>query len=94
MKSLLVTGGAGFIGSEFVRQAVKQGYSVSVVDILSYAGDMARIEKIEKKIGFYQVDIGNADFLNYIFQSRKPDAVIHWAAESHVDRSILDATPF
>lgn len=94
MKRLLVTGGAGFIGSEFVRQAVKRGYAVSVVDVFSYAGDIERIRKVEKKISFYQADIGNADLMRYIFQTEKPDAVIHWAAESHVDRSILDATPF
>ncbi|MGD0283394.1 MAG: dTDP-glucose 4,6-dehydratase [Dissulfurispiraceae bacterium] len=94
MHKLLVTGGAGFIGSEFVRQAVKRGYAVSVVDALSYAGDMARIEKVEKKLTFYKANIGDVDFIRHIFQAEKPDAVIHWAAESHVDRSILDATPF
>ncbi len=94
MRRLLVTGGAGFIGSEFVRQAVRLGYAVSVVDALSYAGDMSRIEKVEKKITFYKADIENLDFMRYIFEIERPDAVIHWAAESHVDRSILDATPF
>jgi len=94
MKRLLVTGGAGFIGSEFVRQAVGKGYAVSVVDALSYAGDMSRIEKVGKKVTFYKADIGNSDLMRYIFETVRPDAVIHWAAESHVDRSILDATPF
>lgn len=94
MKKLLVTGGAGFIGSEFVRRALKRGYAVIVVDALSYAGDIARLEKVEKKITFYKSDICNADFIDHIFRSEKPDAVVHWAAESHVDRSILDAAPF
>ncbi len=94
MKRLLITGGAGFIGSEFVRQAVERGYTVSVVDALSYAGDISRIEKVEKKLTFYKADIGNADLMRYIFETERPHAVIHWAAESHVDRSILDATPF
>lgn len=94
MQKLLVTGGAGFIGSEFVRQAVKRGFSVSVVDALSYAGDLKRVEKVEKRIKFYKTDIGNADFLRHIFRTERPDAVVHWAAESHVDRSIQDATPF
>lgn len=90
----MVTGGAGFIGSEFVRQAVKRGYTVSVIDALSYAGDRARLQKVEKKITFYKADIGNTDFLHHIFRAERPDAVVHWAAESHVDRSIQDATPF
>ncbi len=91
---LLITGGAGFIGSEFVRQAVKRGYSVGVIDALSYAGDMARIQKVAKKVTSYKADIGNVDFIRQIFKTERPDAVIHWAAESHVDRSILDAGPF
>ncbi len=94
MHKLLVTGGAGFIGSEFVREAVRRGHAVSVVDALSYAGDMSRIEKVGKKLTFYKADIGNLDFMKYIFETERPDAVVHWAAESHVDRSILDATPF
>src|SRR5271169_5343148 len=94
MQKLLITGGAGFIGSEFVRQAVKRGYSVGVIDALSYAGDKARIRKVEKKVTFYKTDIGNSDFIRHIFKTERPDAVIHWAAESHVDRSILDAGPF
>jgi len=94
MRKLLVTGGAGFIGSEFVRQAVKRGYSISVIDALSYAGDLARIQTVEKQITFYKTDIGNVDFLQHIFLTERPDAVVHWAAESHVDRSIEDATPF
>ena len=94
MKKILVTGGAGFIGSEFVRQAVKRGYAVSVVDALSYAGDKKRIEKVEKKLTFYKSDICNLEFVQHIFNAEKPDAVVHWAAESHVDRSIADATPF
>jgi dTDP-glucose 4,6-dehydratase len=94
MRKLLVTGGAGFIGSEFVRQAVKRGYEVSVIDVVSYAGDIERIKKVEKKVSFYQADIGNIDLMRYIFQTVKPDTVVHWAAESHVDRSIVDAAPF
>ncbi len=55
---------------------------------------MARIQKVGKKITFYKADIGNEDFIRHIFETWRPDAVVHWAAESHVDRSILDATPF
>src|SRR4030067_2565987 len=94
MKKLLVTGGAGFRGSEFVRQGVKRGYEIVVVDKLTYAGDLKRIKEVEKEITFYRVNIVNKEFLEYIFTKEKPEAVIHWAAESHVDRSISDASPF
>ncbi|MDI6727293.1 MAG: dTDP-glucose 4,6-dehydratase [Thermodesulfovibrionales bacterium] len=94
MKKLLVTGGAGFIGSEFVRQGVKKGYKTALVDKLTYAGDMARIKEIEREITFYNTDITDKKSIEDIFKKEKPDAVVHWAAESHVDRSILDASPF
>jgi len=91
---LLVTGGAGFIGSEFVRQGVREGYDIVVVDKLTYAGDLERLKEVEDKIAFYKADITNKEFIEYIFKKEKPDIVIHFAAESHVDRSILDASPF
>jgi len=94
MKKLLVTGGAGFIGSEFVRQGVRRGYMVVVVDKLTYAGDLRRIKEVEKEITFYRTDITDKEFIEHIFAKEKPDTIIHWAAESHVDRSISDATPF
>ena len=94
MKKLLVTGGAGFIGSEFARQAVIHGYDVTVVDKLSYAGDKERMRECKDKIVFYNADIVDKISIEEIFKNTKPDAVIHWAAESHVDRSILDASPF
>ncbi|WP_456397409.1 dTDP-glucose 4,6-dehydratase [Desulfurobacterium sp.] len=91
---LLITGGAGFIGSEFVRQAVRLGIDAVVVDKLTYAGDLERLKEVEDKITFYRCDINNREFLEDIFRREKPTAVVHWAAESHVDRSILDASPF
>ncbi|MEK7824953.1 MAG: dTDP-glucose 4,6-dehydratase, partial [Nitrospirota bacterium] len=94
MKKLLITGGAGFIGSEFVRQGVKRGYEIIVVDKITYAGDMERIKEVEKDVRFYKGDILNRDFIGHVFKTEKPDIVVHWAAESHVDRSILDAAPF
>ena len=94
MKKLLVTGGAGFIGSEFVIQGVKRGYEIVVVDKLTYAGDLRRLNEVEKEITFYKADITSKEYLEDIFVEEKPDAVIHWAAESHVDRSIEDPTPF
>jgi dTDP-glucose 4,6-dehydratase len=94
MKKLLVTGGAGFIGSEFVRQGVKREYEIVVVDKLTYAGDLRRLKEVEKEITFYKADITNKEFIDYIFAKEKPDAIIHWAAESSVDRSIWDPSPF
>ena len=93
-KTILITGGAGFIGSEFVRQAVKKGYRSVVVDKLTYAGDLERLKEVEKDIIFYKSDIANKEFIEHIFKTEKPEVVVHWAAESHVDRSILDASPF
>lgn len=86
---LLVTGGAGFIGSSFVRLAVKQGYDVCVVDKLTYAGDLQRLKEVETKIGFYHADITNQEFMEHIFKTERPQIVVHFAAETHVDRSIL-----
>jgi len=94
MKRILVTGGAGFIGSEFVRQAVRRGFDVINVDKLTYSGDLERLKEVEDKVKFYKSDIINREFIEYIFKTEKPDIVVHWAAESHVDRSILDASPF
>jgi dTDP-glucose 4,6-dehydratase len=94
MGKLLATGGAGFIGSEFVRQGVKRGYEISVIDKLSYAGDMERLKSTEGKITFYKVDVTDRVSVGEVFRKERPDIVVHWAAESHVDRSILDASPF
>jgi dTDP-glucose 4,6-dehydratase len=94
MKKLLVTGGAGFIGSEFVRQGVRRGYAIVLIDKLTYAGDMVRIKEVEKKVTFYRIDVTDRKSIERVFKTQKPDAVVHLAAESHVDRSILDASPF
>lgn len=86
---LLVTGGTGFIGSEFVRKAVGLGYDVSVVDALTYAGDLERLREVEGSYKFYKVDISDREALEEVFIKEKPQVVVHFAAESHVDRSIL-----
>ena len=91
---VLVTGGAGFIGSEFVRKSVGKGFDTVVVDKLTYAGDMERLKEVVEGIKFYRCDIVNREFVDHIFQTEKPEVVVHFAAESHVDRSILDASPF
>ena len=94
MKKLLVTGGAGFIGSEFVRQGVERGYEIVVIDSLTYAGDLERLKGVEGKIKFYRADVADKGAVEEIFSKELPDAVVHFAAESHVDRSILDPSPF
>ncbi len=91
---ILTTGTAGFIGSEFVRQAVKKGLDVVVVDCITYAGDIDRLNEVAGQYKFYEADVSNSEMMNKIFSSEKPDAVVHWAAETHVDRSILDSSPF
>lgn len=94
MKRLLVTGGAGFIGSEFVRQAVGRGYKVAVLDSISYAGDMKRLAAVAKKITFHRADIADAKAVTAAVAKARPDTIVHFAAETHVDRSILEGQVF
>lgn len=93
-KSLLITGGAGFIGSEFVKQAIKHGYKVIVVDKLTYAGDLDRLKEVEGKYKFYKIDICNKKKIEEMFNKEKPVVLVNFAAQTHVDRSIIDAKPF
>jgi dTDP-glucose 4,6-dehydratase len=86
---LLITGGAGFIGSAFVRRALKDHYRVSVIDMLTYAGDRERLSGLEGSMDFHCLDITDMEALAGLFSSSPPDAVVHFAAETHVDRSIL-----
>jgi dTDP-glucose 4,6-dehydratase len=87
---ILVTGGAGFIGSAVVRLAISRGYSVLNVDSLTYAACTENVASVAKhpEYAFEQVDIRNRVALEHIFTKHSPDAVLHLAAESHVDRSI------
>lgn len=94
MKKFLITGGAGFIGSWFVRLAVKKGYDCVVVDALTYAGDPERLRDVEGFYRFYKIDIRDKEALEEVFKKEKPEVVVHFAAESHVDRSILDPSSF
>jgi dTDP-glucose 4,6-dehydratase len=94
---ILVTGGAGFIGSALVRHLVlERGASVLVVDKLTYAGDRRSIRDCEGKPGFefLQADICDTDAMRAALAGYRPAAVMHLAAESHVDRSIAGAAPF
>ncbi|CNE50722.1 dTDP-glucose 4,6-dehydratase [Yersinia mollaretii] len=89
--NVLVTGGAGFIGSAVVRYIIEETLdSVLVVDCLTYAGNIESLENVQDnpRYSFAQIDICDSSALNNVFTSFKPDAVMHLAAESHVDRSI------
>jgi dTDP-glucose 4,6-dehydratase len=87
---LLVTGGAGFIGSAVVRQAVAAGHHVVNLDALTYAANLANVASVgnSPNYAFEQADIRDRAALDRIFAAHAPDAVMHLAAESHVDRSI------
>jgi len=87
---LLVTGGAGFIGSAVVRRAIAQGHSVVNLDALTYAACLDNVASVADSplYAFEQADIRDRAALDRIFATHEPDAVMHLAAESHVDRSI------
>ena len=87
---LLVTGGAGFIGSAVVRKAIALGHDVLNVDKLTYAANLANVAMVEDNPSyqFEQIDICDADAVKNAFNTFRPDTVMHLAAESHVDRSI------
>ncbi len=87
---LLVTGGAGFIGSAVVRQAIADGHQVVNLDVLAYSANLANVASVEDSPAyvFEQADICDGDRLDAVFEKHRPDAVMHLAAESHVDRSI------
>ncbi|MFT4959102.1 MAG: dTDP-glucose 4,6-dehydratase [Paracoccaceae bacterium] len=87
---LLITGGAGFIGSAVVRLAIAQGHSVVNLDALTYAACLANVADVEghPNYTFEQANICDSATLESIFSHHRPDAVMHLAAESHVDRSI------
>lgn len=97
-KKILITGGAGFIGSHVVRRFVNQypDYQVFNLDALTYAGNLENIADIENagNYTFVKGDIVDADFINDLFQKHQFDGVVHLAAESHVDRSITDPLAF
>ncbi|MBW7886978.1 MAG: dTDP-glucose 4,6-dehydratase [Bacteroidetes bacterium] len=98
MKNILVTGGAGFIGSNFVRFMLKKysQYNIINFDALTYAGNLENLSEVEHSANytFVKGDITNKSEVNDIFTKYEIDTVVHFAAESHVDRSILGPSVF
>ena len=97
-RNILITGGAGFIGSHVVRRFVNEypDYHIYNLDALTYAGNLENLRDIEDKPNytFLHGDITDEAFINKAFSEHKFDGVIHLAAESHVDRSITDPLAF
>ena len=94
---VLVTGGAGFIGSAVCRHFILDlGYKVIVVDKLTYAGNLASLAPVEGNPNyvFEKSDVCDVDAMKFVFAKYRPDAVVHLAAESHVDRSISGSDVF
>ena len=99
---VLVTGGAGFIGSNFIRYALstRPNWHVVNLDKLTYAGNLDNLADIANdparapRYSFVHGDIADRDLVNHVFETESPDVVVNFAAESHVDRSILDPAPF
>ncbi|HEX5715522.1 MAG TPA: dTDP-glucose 4,6-dehydratase [Thermoanaerobaculia bacterium] len=97
METLLVTGGAGFIGCNFVRLALAETRArIIVLDKLTYAGSLENLADVlgDPRLTFVQGDIADRVEVRRVFAEHKPDAVVNFAAESHVDRSIEDASAF
>lgn len=98
MKNVLVTGGAGFIGSNYIRYMLRErpDYKIVNLDKLTYAGNLENLTEIENNPNyvFVRADICDINQLDEIFNTQKIDTVVNFAAESHVDRSILGARVF
>src|SRR5436190_18407461 len=95
---ILVTGGAGFIGSNFVRYILRTRENISVVnyDLLTYAGNLRNLEEVsgDARYQFVRGDIAEKVQVEKLFETHAFDAIVNFAAETHVDRSILDSSPF
>jgi dTDP-glucose 4,6-dehydratase len=98
MRTILVTGAAGFIGSNFVRMLISRGERANIIalDKLTYAGNLANLQDLmgDKRLTFVKGDICDASLINQLWDTHKITHVAHFAAESHVDRSIMSSGPF
>ena len=98
MKTVLITGGCGFIGSNFIRYLLQEHPECKVVNLdkLTYAGNLANLEGMESnaRYRFVRGDIADSELLDNIFRDGGIDAIVSFAAETHVDRSIIDPFPF
>ncbi|HEX2226765.1 MAG TPA: dTDP-glucose 4,6-dehydratase [Candidatus Binatia bacterium] len=101
MKTLLVTGGCGFIGSHFIKLIWRERpqYTVINLDLLTYAGNLENLADPEREFNtstyrFVRGDIADVELTRQLIQDAKVDAIVNFAAETHVDRSLLDSAPF
>ncbi len=97
MKKILVTGGAGFIGANFIQLLLaRDGYAVVNLDALTYAGNLENLTSVERdpRYAFVKADIADRAAVDAAIAAHRPEAIVHFAAESHVDRSVLDAGAF
>src|SRR5690242_16207886 len=95
--NILVTGGAGFIGSNFVLQWLSEpGARACVLDKLTYAGNLENLASVDgnPRYSFFRGDIVDGNFVRDLLSKARPAAIVHFAAESHVDRSILGPAEF
>ena len=98
-QTLLLTGGAGFIGANFARLVLRETtHTIIILDALTYSGNLDNLAGLEQeyqsRFTFVRGNICDRDTVNALLRKHTPNAIVHMAAESHVDRSIIDATPF
>ena len=94
MKKILVTGGSGFIGTNFIQKLIKKNYKVYNIDKLSKVSTPEKFKKNKKNYTFYKINLLQKHKIKKILYKINPDYILNFAAESHVDRSIDDPSHF